>query len=73
MLTKNQNNLISALAEADIDEELTCAIVMGMEDEQMPILTEYIRDELKEEGKVTDEKVVDAMLFIKGELEIEDD
>ena len=73
MLTKNQNNLISALAEADIDEELTCAIVMGMEDEQMPILTEYIQGELKDTGKVIESKVIEAMLFIKGELEIEDD
>ena len=73
MLTENQKNLIYALADAGIDEDLSCAIVSAMEDEQMPILTAYIIGELEEGEKVIESKVVEAMLIINGDLEVEED
>ena len=42
-------------------------------DEEMAIITEYIRGELKEGKKVLRHKVSEAIMILKGEVEVEED
>ena len=51
MITKNERELIYAIADADLGKDLMIGIVSGLKDEQMPIMTEYIREELAKIGK----------------------
>ena len=73
MITKNERDLIHAIADADLGKDVMIGIVSGLEDEQMPILTEYIRGELKEGKKVLRHKVSEAIMILKGEVEVEED
>ena len=48
-------------------------IVSGLKDEQMPIMTEYIRGELEEGRTVTEDDALRALLIIRGDIEVEED
>ena len=56
MLTENKINLIHAIADADLGEEFAYKAVSILEEEQMPIITEYINGELKEGEEITANK-----------------
>ena len=73
MITKNERDLIHAIADADLGKDVMIGIVSGLEDEQMPILTEYIRGELEEGRDVLKQKVLEAKMILLGEIEVEDD
>ena len=73
MITKNERDLIHAIADADLGKDVMIGIVSGLEDEQMPILTEYIRGELEEGREVLKQKVLEAKMILFGEIEVEDD
>ncbi|MBQ2301715.1 MAG: hypothetical protein II254_00540 [Oscillospiraceae bacterium] len=73
MITKNERDLIHAIADADLGKDVMIGIVSGLEDEQMPILTEYIRGELEEGREVLKQKVLEAKMILLGEIEVEDD
>ena len=69
MFTENEENLIYAIADADLGEDFAYIAVSVLEDEEMAIITEYIRGELKE-GR---HKVSEAIMILKGEVEVEED
>ena len=73
MITKNERDLIHAIADADLGKDVMIGIVSGLEDEQMPILTEYIRGELEEGREVLKQKVLEAKMILLGEIEVEED
>ena len=73
MITKNERELIYAIADADLGKDLMIGIVSGLKDEQMPIMTEYIRGELEEGREVMKQKVLEAKMILLGEIEVEDD
>jgi hypothetical protein len=73
MITKNERDLIHAIADADLGKDVMIGIVSGLEDEQMPLLTEYIRGELEEGREVLKQKVLEAKMILLGEIEVEDD
>ena len=73
MITKNERDLIHAIADADLGKDVMIGIVSGLEDEQMPILTEYLRGELEEGREVLKQKVLEAKMILLGEIEVEDD
>ena len=73
MITKNERDLIHAIADANLGKDVMIGIVSGLEDEQMPILTEYIRGELEEGREVMKQKVLEAKMILLGEIEVEDD
>ncbi len=73
MITKNERDLIYAIADADLGKDLMIGIVSGLKDEQMPIMTEYIRGELEGGRTVTEDDVLRALLIIRGDIEVEED
>lgn len=73
MITKNERELIYAIADADLGKDLMIGIVSGLKDEQMPIMTEYIRGELEEGRTVTEDDALRALLIIRGDIEVEED
>ena len=73
MITKNERDLIHAIADADLGKDVMLGIVSGLEDEQMPLITEYIRGELKEGREVVKQKVLEAKMILLGEIEVEED
>ena len=73
MITKNERELIYAIADADLGKDLMIGIVSGLKDEQMPIMTEYIREELEEGRTVTEDDALRALLIIRGDIEVEED
>ena len=73
MITKNERDLIHAIADADLGKDVMIGIVSGLEDEQMPLLTEYIRGELEEGREVLKQKVLEAKMILLGEIEVEND
>ena len=73
MFTENEENLIYAIADADLGEDFAYIAVSVLEDEEMAIITEYIRGELKEGKKVLKHKVSEAIMILKGEIEVEND
>lgn len=73
MITKNERDLIHAIADADLGEDFAYIAVSVLEDEEMAIITEYIRGELKEGKKVLRHKVSEAIMILKGEVEVEED
>ncbi|MBE6892457.1 MAG: hypothetical protein E7482_00390 [Ruminococcaceae bacterium] len=73
MITKNERELIYAIADADLGKDLMIGIVSGLKDEQMPIMTEYIRGELEEGRMVTEDDALRALLIIRGDIEVEED
>ena len=72
MFTENEKNLIYAIADADLGEDFAYIAVSVLEDEQMPIITEYIRGELDEGREVLKYKVSEAIMILKGEIEVEE-
>ena len=73
MITKNERDLIHAIADADLGKDVMLGIVSGLEDEQMPLITEYIRGELIEGREVVKQKVLEAKMILLGEIEVEED
>ena len=73
MFTENEENLIYAIADADLGEDFAYIAVSVLEDEEMEIITEYIRGELKKKKKVLRHKVSEAIMILKGEVEVEED
>ena len=73
MITKNERDLIHAIADADLGKDVMIGIVSGLKDEQMPIMTEYIREELEEGRTVTEDDAFRALLIIRGDIEVEED
>ena len=73
MFTENEENLIYAIADADLGEDFAYIAVSVLEDEEMAIITEYIRGELKEGKKVLRHKVSEAIMILNGEVEVEED
>ena len=73
MISKNEENLIHAIADADLGEDVMIGVVSGLKDEQMPIITEYIRGELEEGRKVMEQKVLEAKMILLGEIEVDED
>lgn len=73
MITKNERDLIHAIADADLGKDVMLGIVSGLEDEQMPLITEYIRGELKEGREVVKQKVLEAKMILLGEIDVEED
>lgn len=73
MLTENEINLIHAIADADLGEELAYKAVSILEEKQMPIITEYINGELKEGEEITEQKVLEAIMILLGEIEVDED
>ncbi|MBE6899108.1 MAG: hypothetical protein E7479_00360 [Ruminococcaceae bacterium] len=73
MLTENEINLIHAIADADLGEEFAYKAVSILEEEQMPIITEYINGELKEGEEITEQKVLEAIMILLGEIEVDED
>ena len=73
MLTENEINLIHAIADADLGEEFAYKAVSILEEEQMPIITEYINGELEEGEEITEQKVLEAIMILLGEIEVDED
>lgn len=73
MLTENEINLIHAIADADLGEEFAYKAVSILEEEQMPIITEYINGELEEGEGITEQKVLEAIMILLGEIEVDED
>lgn len=66
-LTENEKALIEALVDADMPDRVIIAMTSGLEDEQLPEMTEYIREELKAKQKVTEENLVKIHLILAKE------
>ncbi len=66
-LTENEKTLIEALVDADMPDRVIIAMTSGLEDEQLPEMTEYIREELRTEQKVTEENLVKIHLILAKE------
>lgn len=66
-LTQNEKALIEALVDADMPDRVIIAMTSGLEDEQLPEMTEYIREELRTKQKVTEENLVKIHLILAKE------
>lgn len=66
-LTENEKALIEALVDADMPDRVIIAMTSGLEDEQLPEMTEYIREELRTKQKVTEENLVKIHLILAKE------
>lgn len=66
-LTENEKTLIEALVDADMPDRVIIAMTSGLEDEQLPEITEYIREELRTKQKVTEENLVKIHLILAKE------
>ena len=66
-LTENEKTLIEALVDADMPDRVIIAMTSGLEDEQLPEMTEYIREELRTKQKVTEENLVKIHLILAKE------
>ena len=72
-LTENEKRLIDAAREADLGIDLTLALIDGLSEEQMPIMTEYIRRKTKEGIKITENDAIRALLILRGAIEVEEE
>ena len=72
-LTENEKRLIDAAREADLGIDLTLALIDGLSEEQMPIMTEYIRRKAKEGIKITESDAIKALLILRGAIEVEEE
>lgn len=68
-LTENEKALIEALVDANMPDRVVIAMTSGLEDEQLPEMTEYIREELRTKQKVTEENLVKIHLILAKEAE----
>ena len=66
-LTENEKTLIEALVDANMPDRVIIAMTSGLEDEQLPEMTEYIREELRTKQKVTEENLVKIHLILAKE------
>lgn len=66
-LTENEKTLIEALVDANMPDRVIIAMTSGLEDEQLPEITEYIREELRTKQKVTEENLVKIHLILAKE------
>ena len=64
MLTKNEKDLIAAVAEAGLGEDMMSCAISGIEDSDMPIFVEYIKNRLREGKKVTSKHIIRTKLIL---------
>lgn len=67
MLTQNEKALIEAIVDAGLSKEVIISVTSALTDEQMPEVTEYLREEIAANRKVTRETMTKVCLILRKE------
>ena len=67
MLTENEKRLIEAMVDSGFDKKTIISTMSCLEIEQMPEMTEYIREELELKGKISESQITKATLILLRE------
>ena len=65
MLTENEKRLIEAIADAGFDKEVMISVTSALSDDQMPEVTQYLREEIVAQRRVTRETMSKISLIMR--------